>query len=368
VAKLVGGSDWYAVNMSSLTPPILGGNSGDRLTSASTTAIRGQIYDGSFEQLFTGTFPAGVTLSTLSGTVNGWLVRIGQNDVLNFTDLSTDLPTLVATLTSDPLNGWSSLFGGDDSVTGSKTADRLLGFTGNDTLNGDDGTDSMFGNAGLDQLYGGAGADVVYGNAGNDSLFGGAAADTLFGGQDADHIEGNEDGDFVYGNLGNDTVAGGKGADQIQGGQGDDLLYGNVDDDYLNGNVGNDVVFGGQGNDAMNGAAGNDILYGNAGDDGLFGDDGDDTLVAGIGNDRMIGGAGADSFVFGMGDGYDIIEWFNWQEGDRIVLQGTTTLPNVGVDEDGNARVEISTTQSIRLVGLTQAEVRANLASFITFT
>jgi Ca2+-binding RTX toxin-like protein len=66
------------------------------------------------------------------------------------------------------------------TLTGTGTADVLVGYSGNDSLSGAAGNDSLSGNAGNDLLDGGAGADVIDGGSGNDVvLFG------LGDGQDA---------------------------------------------------------------------------------------------------------------------------------------------------------------------------------------
>lgn len=61
-----------------------------------------------------------------------------------------------------------TLFGGDDSFTGS---------TGNDGFRGYNGKDTLRGNAGDDQFEGGAGDDTIYGGIGKDSLNGGSDKD-----------------------------------------------------------------------------------------------------------------------------------------------------------------------------------------------
>ena len=57
----------------------------------------------------------------------------------------------------------------------------------------------------------------------------------------------------------------------------------------------------------VDGGDGNDTLIGGAGNDTLIGVDGDDRLVGGTGNDLLRGCAGNDTYVFGRGDGQDVI-------------------------------------------------------------
>jgi len=84
----------------------------------------------------------------------------------------------------------------------------------------------------------------------------------------------------------------------------DDTIIGDAQDDTLFAQAGNDVVLGG---------AGNDVVFGSAGDDLIFGGIGNDFIVGGAGNDLLYGGTtagegtGQDIFVFGIGEGIDIV-------------------------------------------------------------
>ena len=100
------------------------------------------------------------------------------------------------------------------------------------------------------------------------------------------------------------VVFGSAGADDVDGtGDGEDRLYGMGGDDVLHGLGGADYLEGGAGRDSLDGGTGDDILNGGAGDDVLRGGDGFDT------------------YVYGKGDGRDVIEDF---EGDgEIRVQGT---------------------------------------------
>ncbi|MBB3178464.1 calcium-binding protein [Variovorax sp. Sphag1AA] len=62
--------------------------------------------------------------------------------------------------------------------------------------------------------------------------------------------------------------------------------------------MGTDTVFAGKGND---------VLSGGEGADQLNGEDGADTLDGGTGNDQLNGGTGNNVYLFGRGDGQDII-------------------------------------------------------------
>ena len=61
-----------------------------------------------------------------------------------------------------------------------------------------------------------------------------------------------------------------------------------------------------------------DALNGNRIDETLQGGAGEDTLNGGKGDDVIVGGEGADDFELSAGN--DVIQDFNWREGDQIVL------------------------------------------------
>ncbi|NIX76035.1 calcium-binding protein [Microvirga terricola] len=63
------------------------------------------------------------------------------------------------------------------SLTGSNTANRIIGTRGNDVLKGQGGNDALLGNAGRDALYGGIGNDKLYGGLDSDVLKGDAGKD-----------------------------------------------------------------------------------------------------------------------------------------------------------------------------------------------
>lgn len=81
------------------------------------------------------------------------------------------------------------------------------------------------------------------------------------------------------------------------------------------------VLFGFEYDDLIDGKGGHDRIVGRGGNDMLIGGTGNDTLDGGAGNDELRGGAGADVYLFGRGDGNDIIiEDYSWVRGeaDRI--------------------------------------------------
>jgi len=225
--------------------------------------------------------------------------------------------------------------GGDDTIFGTNTMDRINGLAGNDMLAGDGGADTLNGGEGADSLYGDSGNntaaemsnDYLDGGAGNDTLDGVGGSDTLLGGADNDVLYGDSintpaeamGNDSLDGGEGDDTLVGWCGADTLIGGAGNDLMEGDgtgltpalFGDDVLEGGVGNDTLQGNGGNDHLEGSEGNDNLFGDAsrlaiaphGDDTLIGGAGHDYLDAGYGNDILDGGDGDDVLVVDTGSG-----------------------------------------------------------------
>lgn len=166
-------------------------------------------------------------------------------------------------------------------------------------------------------------------------------AAVIDGGAGDDLIRGGDLGNDLVGGDGNDTLVGGKLDDWLLGGAGDDVLFaGNVanvsfatsdiaaekvalttqggNGDFLSGEAGNDRLYGGTGSDWLSGGAGVDHLVGGAGGD---------ILVSGAGNDRgangearIFGGAGTDQYVFGFGDGKDVV----FDEADPAGIAGAS--------------------------------------------
>ncbi len=108
-----------------------------------------------------------------------------------------------------------------------------------------------------------------------------------------------------YHNIWGGSFITGSGA--LAGSSMDDIILGDDTDNTLTANAGNDFVQAGNGNDAVTGGDGNDILYGQDGNDTLRGGNGNDILEGGAGNDTLSGEAGNDTYLFGKGDGQDVI-------------------------------------------------------------
>ncbi|RZI79734.1 MAG: hypothetical protein EOP38_24610, partial [Rubrivivax sp.] len=233
----------------------------------------------------------------------------------------------------------------------------------------------------------------------NDMLEGGLNPDFLDGGLGDDVLMGREDDDLLYGDAGNDTLDGGWGSDTYAFGRGDgqdliapdwgtipglrdqlmlgadigladvdvsaigsDLLlslkgssdsvrvanyFGQASQNRLairfaNGatwdpqaierkiNLSNDQLMGTPNGEVLDGGLGDDLIQGQAGDDLLYGD---------AGNDLLDGGSGSDVYVFGRGDGRDVV--FTGPSGlpgerDQLQLGAGIGLADVDVSGEGS--------------------------------
>ena len=195
--------------------------------------------------------------------------------------------------------------------------------------------DSLYGSGQDDSLKGGAGHDVLFGNGGHDRFDGGAGDDTLHGGNDADTMLGGEGNDVAYGNDGADDITGGAGTDLIYGGGGADTLRGDADgivaqpgtgyDDLIESGAGDDQAFGGLGNDEIQGEGGNDTITGGRDDGRLgFADVAHPNAAAPSGvviGDNLYGNDGSDLFLYGKGDGVDLLWDFDAAQ-DTLQVSG----------------------------------------------
>ena len=214
-------------------------------------------------------------------------------------------------------NFWAG--GGDDSVTGNGSANKLRGGRGRDTLLGGSGDDTLVGEAGQDRLDGGegrdtatysenqtpmqidlaagtaafspqpwavetlvsienavtgSGADVLRGTAGANVLDGGEGADTIEGRGGADVVSFASFGESVEADLARQRAVTDPGVTDVlslvegaTGGGGDDRLLGNRIANRLDGGYGDDFLSGAAGHDTFLLSAGEDTVHGGAGTD-----------------------------------------------------------------------------------------------------
>ncbi len=237
---------------------------------------------------------------------------------------------------------------GNDTITGTTTADSQSGGDGNDsiyggdgadTLNGDNGNDGLWGGTGNDQAFGGAGNDSLRGDTGDDTLTGGAGYDLMFGGDGNDRLVGADDSyDDFYGGAGNDTIQagsasgdwayGGDGADSISMGAGDDLAFGGTGNDTVYGDAGNDTLKGNDGTDSLFGGDGNDTIHGGRDSDTIYGGNNNDSIDGGTGSDVLDGGAGNDTI---RGDAYNFsLAYYastGAATGSTLTITNTSAIP-----------------------------------------
>lgn len=145
---------------------------------------------------------------------------------------------------------------------------------GNDFLTGTDGANRLLAGAGQDSLNGGLGNDLLDGGDGRDTADYSDAAGAVT-------VNLSLSGSQNTGSAGNDRLVR---IENLQGSAFADTLTGNTSANQLNGNAGNDSLFGGDGADR------------------LFGGGGNDALTGGKGADTLSGGGGRDRFVFNVGD------------------------------------------------------------------
>ena len=125
----------------------------------------------------------------------------------------------------------------------------------------------------------------------------------------------------------------------LSGGRGVDSLAGGGFSDTVSGGTGADTLSGGGGADGLSSDSGDDVLSGGAGADSLSGGSGGDTLEGGAGADLLEGGSAADRFVFGPGDGDDIV--LDFAGGDRLALTGGLSVAGIEErDADGDGAVD----------------------------
>ena len=195
---------------------------------------------------------------------------------------------------------------GNDYLVGGNKYYRIFAGDGDDTIYVGNGGSYVEGRNGNDYIVGGDGNDRLHGYEGNDTLFGQAGDDSLNGNEGDDYIVGGLGNDSLFGQEGNDSLFGGFGNDRLHGYEGNDTLNGDEGDDTLNGDEGNDSLFGGDGTDSLNGFLSSD-------DAGTISGEQFDYLTGGNGSDYFVLGDPNKVFYYGDGDGYAVIEDWDYQ-------------------------------------------------------
>lgn len=250
---------------------------------------------------------------------------------------------------------------------GSEDAETIVGSRKSDTLTGQGGDDTLLGEAGDDWLQGGAGDDRLFGGSGHDILDGGPGNDLLYGGADL-----TQNGLIRENDGSGDTYRFGRG-------DGHDIV---IDDSWLKAEIDRIELKSGLGTDDVrlervanrNGWRISDdlrltirdtgetllvrnhfdagdryaieeivfadgtlwdiekirsrVLLGDAGNDVLRGFSDRDDVLAGVGGDDVLaGGSGSDTYLFGFGDGNDVIDEGD-TDGEDAVELGSGVGPN----------------------------------------
>jgi Ca2+-binding RTX toxin-like protein len=200
-----------------------------------------------------------------------------------------------------------------DTIDTSST-DDIAGTSGADTIEMNGGT--LTNTTGL----------TINGTLANGSPYEISVAASINAGEGNDLVIASRLGNEVSGGDGNDTLIGSDLDDWIMGDAGDDRIFAGYawhvftdgdaagtaaalnthgNGDFVDGGDGNDILYGTRGSDWLMGGGGADLILGGAGADILMGGEGDDRGPAG--EARLLGGAGTDQYVFGYGDGVDVV-------------------------------------------------------------
>jgi Ca2+-binding RTX toxin-like protein len=252
----------------------------------------------------------------------------------------------------EDLTAENFIFAPSTVLTGTSSADTLVGDAGGTTIDGGVGADRMEGRTGDDTYLVDNAGDVVVELAGGGmdlvrSSITYALPDevenlTLTGSGNINST-GNAANNRIIGNAGNNRLDGGAGFDVLIGGAGNDIYV--VDD-----TADTVVERAGEGADTIEssatyslapdveelhltgssdingtGNAGANRILGNDGSNRLFGAEGNDSLDGGEGDDTLDGGSGANTLIGGEGDDTYIVR----SALDVVVESGTTGIETV---------------------------------------
>jgi hypothetical protein len=85
----------------------------------------------------------------------------------------------------------------NDTITGTSSADYILGGGGDDTINASSGDDKVYGDGGNDLITGAFNNDIIYGGADDDTLYGSYNKDNITGGPGVDKVKGETEADSI---------------------------------------------------------------------------------------------------------------------------------------------------------------------------
>ena len=326
---------------------ILYGNSGDDTFVFNTGDGQDTITDDGWGndtiQLGAGILTSDVTVSQADNGNDLVLTFAGSADRIIINDTMTNNQRRIERVTFADGTVWThndlvariSASPSDLVVTGTSSADTLIGASGNDRLSGLAGSDILIGGSGNDWLSGNDHGDIYVFNPGD--------------GQDIITDSGQAGDDIVQ--LGAGIAPGDVTVTQADNGNDLILTFGGTDDRITLDNTMQDwwgriekVTFNdgtvwthadlvtrsmlnNGGDDVFSGSSDADTLTGGAGKDVLNGRAGNDIVQGGIGNDALSGGDGGDTYVFNLGDGQDFVS-DGGQGSEDIVQFGPGILPS----------------------------------------
>lgn len=316
-----------------------GGNGNDDFNIAGTDS-RGDQYDGG------------------AGTDEIWMTAdVYFNSANVFTSIE-DIESGGNTINID--SGATVSFAGMSISGGS----NIVAAAGNETITGSTSADTITAGAGNDIISGGNSADTIYGDTGTDTINGDAGDDTIYGGADADVLNGGDGNDNFY--AGGTETRG----DTYDGGNNSDDLFLTADAYFNTATTFTNmerIVFGGFIINVDSGstinlagmtANGASNIVAAAGNETITGTESNDDITGGAGTDIMNGGGGNDDFNVGGTDGLN--DTFNGGAGtDEIHLTAaatfgtTTTFTSIEDIETAGNTINISSGSTIDFTGMT---------------
>ncbi len=239
--------------------------------------------------------------------------------------------TLAPTVFGDAIRSMENVTGSrlNDFITGDAGGNVLRGLTGDDRLDGLDGNDTLEGGVGADTLNGSVGVDTVSYEKSSAAVYVDFMAGTASGGDAAGDVWNSVEN--LRGSYYDDVLGGDNYVNRIEGLRGNDVLVASAGADTLDGGDGLDTA---DYRNFNNGVTVNlatststlisiEHLSGSRYADNLTGNAGDNILTGAGGNDTLNGGGGSDTYVFGLGDGSDIITDDN-QNSNTLLFRNLT--------------------------------------------
>jgi Ca2+-binding RTX toxin-like protein len=233
-----------------------------------------------------------------------------------------------------------------ENLSGSWSADYLVGNDVDNVLNGWGGNDV---------LYGGGGDDTLYGFYGHDTLKGGGGSDTLVGDSGNDWLDGGEGDDYMVGGIGDDIYFVDSAFDIVVEDEffdGTDTVYSTSFAYYLSDFTNVEIL-------SLDTAAGTGVYAtGNSQHNTIFGNANDNVLDGGGAGDILSGLGGNDTFVFHAGQAHgDVVYEFDGNgaaEGDQLQFYGYgpgATFTQASATEWIIASADGSVSEVITLIG-----------------